>query len=134
MTRRVTKRDIPRHKQRLGRKRGVSKFEIERFNIGQSVELGESFEHLDARLNQLCFGSLGSKPVDKSLGLGALFSFVGAGLFMDFVLEDDLRVGFSGAAFEFADFLAMDNGSVCRDAVHEITIMGDQNKLAPEIN
>ena len=52
---RVAKRNIARLKQRFGGKRGVSKFEIQRLNIGQPVEFGESFEHFDARLNHFGF-------------------------------------------------------------------------------
>ena len=58
--------------------------------------------------------------------------FVGAGLFVNFVFKDDLRIRLGGAALEFANFLAMDNRGVRRDAVHKVTIMGDQNKLAVE--
>jgi hypothetical protein len=97
------------------------------------VELGHFFQHLDARLNHLGLGSLGAKSVDKCLGVGALAIFVRSSLFVDFVVQDDLRVSLGGAAFELAYFLTMDHRGMRCNAVHKITIMGNHNQLAVKL-
>src|SRR5215468_9059171 len=130
---RVAERKVARLEQSFGGKRSVPKFEIQRFDIGELVEFGEAFEHLDARLNQFGLRRLSPKPVDKGLGLSALFFVVGAGFFVDLVFENDLRVGFRRAALEFTDFLAMDDRGVGSDPVHKVAIVRDQNKLALEV-
>src|SRR5215510_7901072 len=130
---RVAEREVARLDQSFGGKWSVPKFEIQRFDIGELVEFGKALEHLDARLNQFGLRRLSPKPVDKSLGLSALFLFVGTSFLVDLVFEDDLRVGFRRATLEFTDFLAMDNRGVGCDPVHKIAIVGDQDKLTFEV-
>src|SRR5262245_23295860 len=122
MIMRVTERQVARIEQSFGGKWRVPKFEIQRFDIGELVEFGEAFEHLDARLNQFGLRRLSPKPVDKSLGLSALFLFVGTGFFVDLVFEDDLRVGFRRATLEFTDFLSMDKRGFGCEPVHNIAM------------
>ena len=111
----------------------MSKFEIQRLNIGKLVKFRKSLEHFDAGLDHFGFRRLGSEPIDKGFGVRPLSFFVGAGFFVNLVFEDDLRVGFGRAARKLADFLAMDNRGVRRDAVHKVAIVGDQDKLAFEV-
>src|SRR5262245_40025758 len=125
----VAERKIARLEQSFSGKWGVPKFEIQRFDIGELVEFGEALEQLDARLNQFGLRRLGPKPVDKSLGLSALFLVVGTSFFVDLVFEDDLRVRFRRAALEFTDFLTMDDCGVGCDPVHKVAIVRDQDEL-----
>jgi hypothetical protein len=70
-------------------------------------------------LDHLGLGRLGAKAIDERLGMSALAILVGAGLLVDLILENDLRVSLGRAAFEFTDLLPVNHRGVRRHAIHE---------------